>query len=234
MGSDHQRGHCYPTDSEPVARGRHVTSSVTIHGGGSHASPCGSVCLSCSWPRAGCSAPAGGSVSAQSAGPFRGEYYNNTTLSGAPVLVRDDHTVSFDWGAGSPGPGVNSDNFSVRWTAFVHFDAATYTFRVTTDDGARLWVDDQLIIDQWQPQVATTHTASKYLSAGYHSIRLEYYEGQRRRHSAGMGWAGAARSPSGRASTITTPRSVAALRWCATMRPSTLTGVPAPFRRHQQ
>lgn len=120
----------------------------------------------------------GGSVSAQSAGPFRGEYYNNTTLSGAPVLVRDDHTVNFDWGAGSPGPGVNSDNFSVRWTAFVHFDAATYTFRVTTDDGARLWVDDQLIIDQWQPQVATTHTASKYLSAGYHSIRLEYYEGQ--------------------------------------------------------
>jgi len=136
--------------------------------------------------------PLGSVVSAQSPGPFRGEYYNNTTLSGAPVLVRDDSTVNFDWGGGSPGSGVNSDSFSVRWTGFVHFAADTYTFYVTTDDGARLWVDDQLIIDQWRPQVATTYSAAKYLSAGYHSIRLEYYEGQgnaviRLRWEAGTG-----------------------------------------------
>jgi len=127
---------------------------------------------------AGLLGPLSAVVSAQSPGPFRGEYYNNTTLSGAPVLVRDDSTVNFDWGGGSPGSGVNSDNFSVRWTGFIHFGAGTYTFYVTTDDGARLWVDDQLIIDQWRPQVATTYSASKYLSAGYHSVRLEYYEGQ--------------------------------------------------------
>lgn len=127
---------------------------------------------------AGLLGPLAAVVSAQSPGPFRGEYYNNTTLSGAPVLVRDDSAVNFDWGGGSPGSGVNSDNFSVRWTGFIHFGAGTYTFYVTTDDGARLWIDDQLVIDQWRPQEATTHTASKYLSAGYHSIRLEYYEAQ--------------------------------------------------------
>ena len=127
---------------------------------------------------AGVLGPLSSVVSAQSSGPFRGEYYNNTTLSGAPALVRDDSAVNFDWGGGSPGAGVNSDNFAVRWTGFIHFAAGTYTFYVTTDDGARLWVDDQLVIDQWRPQVATTYSASKYLSAGYHSMRLEYYEGQ--------------------------------------------------------
>lgn len=136
--------------------------------------------------------PSGSVVSAQAPGLFRGEYYNNTTLSGSPVLVRDDSAVNFDWGTGSPGSGVNRDNFSARWTGFVHLGAGTHTFHVTTDDGARLWVNDQLIIDQWRPQVTTTYSASRNLSAGYHSIRLEYYEGQgnaviRLRWEAGTG-----------------------------------------------
>jgi len=107
---------------------------------------------------------------------WRGEYYNNITLSGSPVLVRDDAAINFDWGAGVPAPGVPADRFSVRWTSFVYFAAGNYTFHVTADDGARLWVDDQLIIDQWRDQGATTYNAAKYLSAGYHSVRMEYYE----------------------------------------------------------
>ena len=108
--------------------------------------------------------------------PWRGEYYNNVSLSGAPALVRDDASISFDWGASPPATGVNADNLSVRWTNFVSFGGGNYTFRVTTDDGARLWVDDQLLIDQWRDQPATTFIASRSLSAGYHSLRLEYYE----------------------------------------------------------
>jgi hypothetical protein len=107
---------------------------------------------------------------------WRGEYYNNVNLAGSPVLVRDDPSIAFNWGAGSPGGGVSADNFSVRWTAYANFSAGDYTFVVTTDDGARLWVDEQILIDQWRDQSATTFTAIKSLGAGYHNLRLEYYE----------------------------------------------------------
>lgn len=116
-------------------------------------------------------------LSASAATPtFRGEYYNSRNLTGAPVLVRDDAAINFDWGAGSPGSPVNADNFSVRWTAFVSFEAGTYRFSVHTDDGARLYIDDTLVLDRWAEQSATTHTVDRSLGTGYHSIRLEYFE----------------------------------------------------------
>ncbi|HOQ97751.1 MAG TPA: PA14 domain-containing protein [Anaerolineae bacterium] len=107
---------------------------------------------------------------------FRGEYYNNRDLSGAPVLVRDDAAVNFNWGNGSPGSPVNADNFAVRWTNFVSFEAGTYRFTVRVDDGARLWIDDALVLDRWVAQPATTFTVDRSLGAGYHHIRMEYFE----------------------------------------------------------
>ena len=107
---------------------------------------------------------------------FRGEYYNNTDLSGAPGLVRDDAAINFDWGSGGPGSPINADYFSVRWTNFVRFDVATYRFTVRVDDGVRLWIDDALVLDRWVPQPATTYIVDRTLAAGYHHIRMEYYE----------------------------------------------------------
>lgn len=107
---------------------------------------------------------------------WRGEYYNNTDISGTPAMVRDDAGIDFNWGSGSPGGGVNADYFSVRWTTFANFGAGTYTFFATVDDGVRLWVDDQLIIDQWRDQATTTFSTSKSLTSGYHSLRVEYYD----------------------------------------------------------
>jgi len=124
---------------------------------------------------AGVLAPAA-KVSADPEMYWRGEYYNSMDLSGFPALVRDDTEVNFDWGVGSPDPAVSADHFSVNWTRFVYFNTGTYTFYVTSDDGVRLWVDDDLIIDQWNDHSATTYSASKWLGDGYHSIRLAYYE----------------------------------------------------------
>jgi len=116
------------------------------------------------------------SVSAQTPASWRGEYYNNTSFSGSPALVRNDPSINFSWGDNSPGPGVNSNYFSVRWTAYVYFDAGTYTFNVTTDDGARLWVDEVQILNEWRDQAKKSFSAARTLGAGYHSIRLEYYD----------------------------------------------------------
>jgi photosystem II stability/assembly factor-like uncharacterized protein len=107
---------------------------------------------------------------------WKGEYWNNRTLSGNPVLCRDDGSVNFDWGNGSPGSGVPSDNFSARWTRSMNFNAGTYRFTVRADDGVRLWLDGSLIIDQWKDQPPTTYTTDRTLSAGTHSLKIEYYE----------------------------------------------------------
>ena len=106
---------------------------------------------------------------------WRGEYFNNTALSGSPALVRNDETIDFDWGTGSPGSGVGPDNFSARWTQTLDFDEGLYHFYVTADDGIRLWVDDRLLIDAWGAGSLTSHTADMNLS-GSHSVRLEYNE----------------------------------------------------------
>ncbi len=107
---------------------------------------------------------------------WRGEYFNNTNLTGNPVFTRIDPTIEFDWGSGSPGPRMPADNFSVRWTRSLAFNGATYRFNVTVGDGARLWIDDQLIIDEWHDGDVREATADYALVAGVHSLRVEYYE----------------------------------------------------------
>lgn len=108
---------------------------------------------------------------------WRGEYYNNMTLSGPPAVVRDDAQISFDWGAASPVPVlVTDDLFSVRWTRDVQLNTGRYRFSVTADDGVRLWVNNQLVIDQWHDSPMTTYTADVDVPGGSTSIKMEYYE----------------------------------------------------------
>lgn len=67
-----------------------------------------------------------------------------------PLLTRTDPVVSFDWGAGSPAPGVESDFFMARWTGFVRTPGSgLYRFGVLHDDGARLRVGGSLVVDRW-------------------------------------------------------------------------------------
>jgi single-stranded DNA-binding protein len=107
---------------------------------------------------------------------WRGEYYPNRWLAGAPIVVRDDAAINFDWGQGSPHPYIPPDGFSARWTRSVNFDAGKYRFTVQADDGIRLFVDGVLVINQWQDQAASTFSVERTLSAGDHALRVEYYE----------------------------------------------------------
>ncbi|HET7759031.1 MAG TPA: PQQ-dependent sugar dehydrogenase [Gaiellaceae bacterium] len=107
---------------------------------------------------------------------FAAQYFDNTTLSGSPALTRCENSVDYDWGSGSPGPGVNADGFSARWTGHFAVAAGSYTFTSTSDDGIRVYVDGALLIDDWHDQSATTTKATTTLSGGTHVITVEYYE----------------------------------------------------------
>jgi hypothetical protein len=106
---------------------------------------------------------------------WRGEYYDNPSLNGAPALVRNDASIDFYWEE-SPGPGVPADNFSARWTRSLYFPAYVYRFDLVVDDGARLWLDDRLIIDGWRSGPAATYSTELGLSEGPHRLKLEYFE----------------------------------------------------------
>jgi hypothetical protein len=107
---------------------------------------------------------------------WRGDYWTNSTLSGEPLVVRNDPAVFFDWGSGSPAPNLPADQFSARWTRQLNFDAGVYRFFVEVDDGARLYIDDQLVLDEWRAGSQRVASATVSLPAGRHSLRMEYFE----------------------------------------------------------
>jgi hypothetical protein len=109
---------------------------------------------------------------------LQGEYYNNRNLSGDPVLIRTDPEINFDWAYSSPGAGVNSDFFSVRWTGEIEVaETGDYLFSTANDDGVRLYIDGNRVIDDWRSHYTTwNYSVPIYLSAGRHEIQLEYYE----------------------------------------------------------
>ena len=118
----------------------------------------------------------GSGVSCPTITDWRSEYWNNRTLGGNPILCRNDTSVNFDWGSGGPGGGVPNDNFSARWTRNLYFSTGNYRFHVRSDDGIRLWLDGNLIIDAWRDQAPTEYTVDRSLSAGSHSLKIEFYE----------------------------------------------------------
>lgn len=107
---------------------------------------------------------------------WRGEYWNNRTLSGSPALLRNDNEVSFDWGTGSPASALPSDDFSARWTRSLAFEGGSYRFTVASDDGVRVWIDDAPIIAEWSDGGSRDLSTEVALAAGTHSLRVEYYE----------------------------------------------------------
>ncbi len=109
-------------------------------------------------------------------GPWTALYYNNKDLSGAPVDTRVDGKIYFDWGAGSPSAAVNSDGFSALWTAINNFEARTYRFMTTADDGVRVYVDGALVIDNWKVQPAAESSGEIALTAGSHTVQVRYFE----------------------------------------------------------
>jgi hypothetical protein len=104
-------------------------------------------------------------------------YYNNPDFGGVPGLIRIDG-ASFNWDDGKPEPFLPADNFSVRWSGFIDAPTAgSYALETWSDDGIRVWVDGQLVINHWTPHSAVSDRSPPLQwSAGLHAITIEYQE----------------------------------------------------------
>ena len=107
-----------------------------------------------------------------------GTYFQGTAFAGTPLLTRTDPTVNFNFAGGSPAPGIPNDQFSVRWEGQVEARSdELYTFYVNSDDGSRLFVNNQLVVNNFTDHAATEASGTIALALGQrYTIRLEYYE----------------------------------------------------------
>ncbi|HEX9971828.1 MAG TPA: TIM-barrel domain-containing protein, partial [bacterium] len=110
-------------------------------------------------------------------GGLQGEYFEGTDFN-KKVNARVDSAIDFAW-SGAPPARCPIENYSVRWTGeLLANESGDYEIGVLTDDGARLWLDDELIIDAWQQQAMTYYSKAITLEANKkYKIKLEYFQG---------------------------------------------------------
>jgi beta-glucosidase len=111
---------------------------------------------------------------------LRGEYFDNIKLEGSPKISRIDRQVQFGWTLFPPHPDLAYDWYSVRWTGQLKAPATgTYRIGVEGNDGYRLYLDGQLLIDNWQKRSHQTKLVDVAFEAGKeYDLKLEFYEAE--------------------------------------------------------
>lgn len=111
-----------------------------------------------------------------SSGPWTAQYYSNQSLSGNPTVIVSENNPSHDWGTGAPFSNMPADNFSARWSSLQTLNGGTYRIAVRSDDGVRVYVNGQRLIDEWHGATGQTYIADISLPFGQHNFMIEYYE----------------------------------------------------------
>ncbi len=104
-------------------------------------------------------------------------FFNNKQLSWPPIAHRTDQQVDFDFGNLSPTFAVNAQRYSIRWRGYFTVDRnGTYVFGTENDDGVRVYLDDELILDDWKVHAPKQNFVEKKLRKGHvYAIRIEYF-----------------------------------------------------------
>lgn len=106
---------------------------------------------------------------------WRMQYFNGVNFE-RPQGSELVETPSSAWSVGSLPPGVGPEHFSARWESnLVLEQPAHYEFLLRSDDGGRLFVDEQMLIDQWREGGANKSMATIDLKPGTHKFRVEYF-----------------------------------------------------------
>ena len=108
---------------------------------------------------------------------MKGEYFDNMNLSGKPVFTRVDSMVNFNFGTDSPAPGVPKDHFSIRWKGKIIPPTTIHHIGTSTDDGARLYIDGKLVINDWHDHSEQPNSAEVDLKAGKeYEVEFDQYD----------------------------------------------------------
>ncbi|HMA54701.1 MAG TPA: glycoside hydrolase family 3 N-terminal domain-containing protein, partial [Acidobacteriota bacterium] len=107
-----------------------------------------------------------------------GEYFANPELQGKPTARRIDPKVDFHWTFLPPAPGLGTDWYSVRWTgSIISPETGARRIGVEGNDGFRLYLDGQLIVDRWRKESRRVSTAEVRLVKGRsYDLKLEFHE----------------------------------------------------------
>ena len=115
-------------------------------------------------------------------GEWEVNYFNNVTLSGNPVYINVEpggSSIQLDrnWGEESPYPDrVGRDFWAGSWEGTFFLAAGNYDFLVRSDDGIRVYLDGQLILDYWVDGYKEETRRLSAVGEGYHDVRVEFYE----------------------------------------------------------
>lgn len=106
-----------------------------------------------------------------------GEYFKNPSFIGKPKVTRRDACIDFNWGYDQPCGGFGNTAYSVRWTGTLEPpDTGTYEFSLLSNGGSRLFVNGNLLVDNWGDHETKQQTGSIYLEKGAtYDIKAEYY-----------------------------------------------------------
>ena len=133
---------------------------------------------------------------------LKGEYYRGNDCTGAPALTRVDAQVGFRWDRDAPtddlvargdlalGRALDADHFCIRWTGqLLPPRSGRYELSVAANDGARLWLDGRLVLDEWTtaPRLRAQNVFVDLQAGKPHDLRLEYFE-EERDAEVRLGW----------------------------------------------
>lgn len=104
-------------------------------------------------------------------------YFNCSDLNCPSVATQTGiNGINFNYGTGNPVTGVGADNFTIRFESVQQFQAGTYEFVISYDDGMRLFIDNVLVLDRFVPAGLRTDRVQQTLTAGPHTLKIEYLE----------------------------------------------------------
>ena len=124
--------------------------------------------------------PASAFIGADGNPGLKAEYWNNETLSGVPVLTRTEPNIDYTWDGDSPDMAVHATHFSARWSGFlVAPQDGDYTLSVTSDDGMRLKLNGQIVLEDWTEHAPTAKALDVHLKGGEKMpFELDFYQAE--------------------------------------------------------
>lgn len=109
---------------------------------------------------------------------FLAAYYNNSNLQGQPIFRQVERKIDYSWGNGTGIKDISKDNFSVSWSGVLRSEeTAEYDFTLGGDDGYRMFINDEPVINEWTDGGYRSTNVTKWLQKGInYKIRFDYYQ----------------------------------------------------------